>query len=380
MKRYLIAPGPVAVDPHIMAVMSQPVMHHRSPQFSEILSQVRKDLKYLYQTNNDCLIFASSGTGGMEACVSNLLSPGDKAICVVGGKFGERWSEMCHAFGVEPIDINVEWGHAVDPAQVADALDKHPDAKAVFVQAHETSTGAMHPVDELGKIVAQRDETVLVVDAISALGVYDMKVDEWGLDVVVTGSQKSLSLPPGLAVVSVSEKAWKFAEKAKNSHYYFNFLKERKAMAKDTTAYTSAVSLIIGLAEVLKQIRKMGLENLFAHHRLLSGGVKAAVAEMGLEQFSKAPSDALTIIKAPEGINGQDVVKILREDYGITIAGGQAHLKGKVFRIAHYGYLSQWDMIIVLAAIERALNELGFKVELGSGVAAAQRYFAEHKK
>ncbi|NPA94700.1 MAG: alanine--glyoxylate aminotransferase family protein [Thermodesulfobacteria bacterium] len=379
MKRYLIAPGPVAVDPHVMAVMSQPVMHHRSPQFSKILSQVRKDLKYLYQTNNDCLIFASSGTGGMEACVSNLLSPGDKAICIVGGKFGERWAEMCDAFGVEHVDINVEWGHAVDPAQVADALDEHPDAKAVFVQAHETSTGAMHPVEELGKIVGQRDGTVLVVDAISALGVYDMKVDEWGLDVVVTGSQKSLSLPPGLAVVSVSDKAWKFAEKAKNSHYYFNFLKERKAMAKDTTAYTSAVSLIIGLAEVLKQIRERGLENLFAHHRLLSGGTKAAVEAMGLEQFSKAPSDALTIIKAPEGINGQDIVKILREDYGITIAGGQAHLKGKVFRIAHYGYLSQWDMIIVIAAIERALNELGFKVELGSGVAAAQRYFAEHK-
>jgi len=368
----------VAVDPHVMSVMSEPLIHHRSPQFSKILSEVRKDLKYLYQTNNDCLIFASSGTGGMEASVANLLSAGDKAICIIAGKFGERWSELCQTYGVETVDINVEWGQAVDPALVKDALEEHPDAKAVFVQAHETSTGVKHPVEELGKIVADRPDTVFVVDAISALGVYDMKVDEWGLDVVVTGSQKSLSLPPGLSVVSVSDKAWKMAEQVKGPRYYFNFLKERKALAKETTAYTPAVSLIIGLAEVLKQFRSMGLENLFAHHRRLSGAVKAAVEAMGLEQFPKAPSEAITVINAPEGVNGQDVVKILREDYGITIAGGQAHLKGKIFRISHYGYLCEWDMIIAIAAIERALNELGYKVTLGSGVAAAQEYFSKN--
>ncbi len=377
-KRYLMAPGPVAVDPHVMSVMSEPLIHHRSPQFSSILTEVRKDLKYLYQTNNDCLIFASSGTGGMEASVANLLSPGDKAICVVAGKFGERWSELCQTYGVETVDINVEWAHAVDPAQVKAALDEHPDAKAVFIQAHETSTGVKHPVEELGRMIADKPDTVFVVDAISALGVYDMKVDEWNLDVVVTGSQKSLSLPPGLAVVSVSEKAWKMAEKAKAPRYYFNFLKERKALAKETTAYTPAVSLIIGLGEVLKQFRQMGLENLFAHHRRLSGAVKAAVEAMGLEQFPKDPSEAITVICAPEGVNGQDVVKILREDYGITIAGGQAQLKGKIFRISHYGYLCEWDMIIAVAAVERALNELGHKVPLGSGVAACQEYFANN--
>ncbi len=377
-KRYLMAPGPVAVDPHVMSVMSEPLIHHRSPQFSKILSEVRKDLKYLYQTNNDCLIFASSGTGGMEASVANLLSPGDKAICVIAGKFGERWSELCQTYGIETVDINVEWGNAVDPAQVKKALDENKDARAVFVQAHETSTGVKHPVEELGPMIAERPNTVFVVDAISALGVYDMKVDEWNLDVVVTGSQKSLSLPPGLAVVSVSEKAWKMAEEAKSPRYYFNFLKERKALARETTAYTPAVSLIIGLAEVLKQFRSMGLENLFAHHRRLSGAVKAAVEAMGLEQFPKVPSEAITVICAPEGVNGQDVVKILREDYGITIAGGQAQLKGKIFRISHYGYLCEWDMIIAIAAIERALNELGHKVTLGSGVAAAQEYFAKN--
>ncbi len=378
MKRYLMAPGPVAVDPHVMLVMAEPVIHHRSPQFSEILTRVREDLKYVYQTKNDIFIMASSGTGGMDASVSNMLSPGDKAICIIGGKFGERWAELCQTYGVETVNIDVEWGRAVDPGQVEDALSAHPDCKAVFVQAHETSTGVKHPVKELGEIVAKRDNTLLIVDAISAMGVYDLKTDEWGLDVVVSGSQKSFSLPPGLSMVSVSEKAWRFAEQAKCPRYYFNFLKERKALAKKTTAYTSAVSLIIGLGEVLKQFKAMGLDALFAHHRRLSEAVKTAVASMGLELFPKDASEAITVIKAPEGIDGTEVVKVLREEYGITIAGGQAHLKGKVFRISHYGYLSEWDMIIAIAAIERALNQLGHKVAFGSGVAAAEEYFANN--
>ncbi len=378
MKRYIMAPGPVAVDPHVLSVMSEPLIHHRSPQFSKILTEVRKDLKFLYQTNNECLILTSSGTGGMEACVSNLLSPGDKAICVVAGKFGERWSELCQSFGVKNIDINIEWGQAVKPEQVEDALKAHPDAKAVFVQAHETSTGVQHPIKEIGEIVKKRENTVLVVDAISAMGVYDIKTDEWGLDVVVTGSQKSLSLPPGLSIVSVSDKAWEFVKRAKSPKYYFNFLKEKKAVERETTAYTPAVSLIIGLREVLKQFREMGLKRLFDHHKRLSEATKKAVSAMGLNQFPKVPSHAITVIEAPQGINGQDVVKILREDYGITIAGGQAQLKGKIFRISHYGHLCQWDMIIAIAAIEQALNRLGYQVEYGKGVSAAQKYFAQN--
>ena len=378
MKRYIMAPGPVAVDPHVLSVMSEPLIHHRSPQFSAILTKVRNDLKYLYQTQNDCLIFASSGTGGMEASVANLLSPGDKAICVVAGKFGERWAELCDAYGIDHVDVDVEWGMAVDPSQVEKALNDHPDAKAVFIQAHETSTGVKHPVKEIGELISKRDNTVFVVDAISAMGVYDLQTDNWGLDVVITGSQKSLSLPPGLSIVSVSEKAWKMAEKVKGPRYYFNFLKEKKALSKETTAYTPAVSLIIGLGEVLKQFKDMGLEALFAHHKRLSEATKAAIAAIGLKQFPKTPSEAITVIEAPDGINGQDVVKILREEYGITIAGGQAQLKGKIFRISHYGYLCQWDMIIAISAIERALNQLGHKIEFGKAVAAAQEYFANN--
>ena len=378
-KRYLMAPGPVTVAPEILAKMSEPIIHHRSPQFSAILTRVREDLKYLYQTKNDCLILASSGTGGMEASVVNLLSPGDKALVIRGGKFGERWDELCNTYGVTAVNIDVSWGEAVDPQEVKKALDANPDAKAVFVQAHETSTGVKHPVEELGALVREMPTTVLVVDAISALGVYELKTDDWGLDVVITGSQKSLSLPPGLAFVSVSEKAWKLVEKAQLPKYYFNFLKEKKALEKQTTAFTPAVSLIIGLAEVLRSIRATGLPALFAHHRRLSEGTKTGVTAMGLGFFSTAPSEAITVIKSPEGIDGQNVVKILREEYGITIAGGQAQAKGKIFRISHMGYLDEWDMIVALAAVERALNQLGYPLELGEGVAAAEAYFAQNK-
>lgn len=377
-KRYLMAPGPVAVSPQVLAKMSEPIIHHRSPQFSAVLTEVRENLKYLFQTKNDVLILASSGTGGMEAAVVNLLSPGDKALVVRSGKFGERWDELCKTYGVEAVNIDVTWGDAVDPQEVKQALDSNPDAKAVFVQAHETSTGVKHPVEELGALVKDRSETVLVVDAISALGVYEINTDDWGLDVVITGSQKSLSLPPGLAFVSVSEKAWKLAEKAQLPRYYFNFLKERKAIEKQTTAFTPAVSLIMGLREVLGNIRTTGLPALFAHYARLSGGTRAGVAAMDLELFTKVPSEAITVIKTPEGINGQDVVKILREEYGITIAGGQAQAKGKIFRISHMGHLTEWDMIIALAAVERALSQLGHPLEFGSGVAGAEKHFAQN--
>nr|HDN00945.1 alanine--glyoxylate aminotransferase family protein [Deltaproteobacteria bacterium] len=377
-KYYLMAPGPVTVAPDILAKMSEPIIHHRSPQFSAILTKVREDLKYLYQTKNDCLILASSGTGGMEASVVNLLSPGDKVLVIRGGKFGERWDELCNTYGLKTVNIDVTWGKAVDPKEVKKALDADPDTKAVFVQAHETSTGVKHPVEELGALVRERPNTVLVVDAISALGVYELKTDDWGLDVVITGSQKSLSLPPGLAFVSISDKAWGLVEKARLPKYYFNFLKEKKAMGRETTAFTPAVSLIIGLAEVLRSIRTTGLPSIFAHHRRLSEGTKTGVTAMGLELFSMAPSEAITVIKSPEGIDGQNIVKILREKYGITIAGGQAQAKGRIFRISHMGHLDEWDMIIALAAVERALNQLGYPVEFGKGVAAAEKYFAQN--
>ncbi|MGQ9812527.1 MAG: pyridoxal-phosphate-dependent aminotransferase family protein [Dissulfurimicrobium sp.] len=375
LKRYLMAPGPVAVAPHILSRMSEPIIHHRSPQFSAFLKKVRDGLKYLFQTKNDVIIFASSGTGGMEASVVNLLSQGDTAIVVRAGKFGERWTEICETYGVKTVNIDVPWGEAVDPARVKDALNANPDAKAVFMQAHETSTGAKQPVKELAALIKHRPETVLVVDAITALGVYELKTDEWGLDVVITGSQKALALPPGLAMVSVSEKAMGLVKKSGLPKYYFNFLKEKKAISKDTTAFTPAVSLIIGLGAVLDEIREEGLNAIFRRHARLAEGTRAGVLAMGLELYSKAPSEAVTVIKMPEGIDGQAIVKKVREEYGITIAGGQGQAKGHIIRISHMGHLSEWDMIIALAAIERALKDMGHPVEFGRGVAAAQAFF-----
>jgi len=372
-KYYLLAPGPTPVPPEALLAMAQPIVHHRSPQFKPILAEVKEDLKYVFQTKNEVLILASTGTGGMEGAVTNTLSPGDKALVVRAGKFGERWAEICEAYGIKTINIDIEWGRCVKPEQIAAALSRDPEIKAVLIQAHETSTGVKFPLKEIGEIVKERENTILIVDAISALGAIEVKTDEWYLDVVVAGSQKALMLPPGLAFVCLSEKAWRFNESSKLPKYYFDFAKERKALAKNQTAYTAAVSLIIGLRESLKRIRQVGLENVIAHYRRLSQAVKMAVQTMGLKLFTKEnPSEILTAVEAPGGIDAQDIVKMLRENHGITIAGGQAQLKGKIFRISHMGYVDEHEIVMVIAALERTLIKLGYKLTPGVGVKAAQ--------
>lgn len=373
VKRYLLAPGPTPVPPEVLLAMARPVIHHRAPEFVQVFAEVREDLKWLFQTRNDVLILASSGTGAMEGSVSNFLSPGDKALCVNAGKFGERWVKLCKTFGAQVAEIKIEWGRAVDPQAVADALKKDPSIKAVYVQASETSTGVAHDVKTLAEIVKPYEGTILVVDAITALGVFDIKTDVWGIDVVITGSQKALMLPPGLAFVSVSEKAWQLAEKAKNGAFYFNLKKERDSQIKNQTAYTPAVSLILGLQEVLKMLKAEGLEAVFARQAALAQAMREGVKAAGLSLFPKeSPSDAVTAVSAPEGVDGQAIYKNLRVQYGITAAGGQDHLKGKIFRLSHMGYMDRFDVITALAAVEMVLRGLGHPIKLGSGVAKAQ--------
>lgn len=373
LKRYLLAPGPTPVPPEVLLAMARPMIHHRAPEFDPIFAEVRENLKWLFQTRNDVLQLACSGTGGMEGAVSNFLSPGEKAICINGGKFGERWTKICKTFGVQVHEIKVEWGRAVDPQMVAEALKKDPSIKAVYVQASETSTGVAHNCKALADIVRPLGETILVVDAITALGVFDLKTDEWGLDVVVTGSQKALMLPPGMAFVSVSDKAWRFADKAKNAAFYFNFKRERENQQKNQTAYTPAVSMILGLQEVLRMLKAEGLANVFARHATLAQAMREGVKAAGLTLFPKeSPSDALTTVTAPEGVDGQQIYKNLRVQYGITAAGGQDHLKGKVFRISHMGYADRFDVITALAATEMVVKGLGYPITLGSGVGRAQ--------
>lgn len=373
IKRYLLAPGPTPVPPEVLLAMAKPIIHHRAPEFDKLFGEVRDGLKWLFQTKSDVLMLAASGTGGMEASVSNFLSPGDKALTINGGKFGERWSKLCKTYGAQVTELKVEWGRAIDPQLVADSLKKDPGIKAVYVQASETSTGVAHDVKTLAQIVKGHADTILVVDAITALGVFDIKTDEWGVDVVVTGSQKALMLPPGLAFVSVSDKAWQLAEKAKNASFYFNLKRERENQQKNQTAYTPAVSLIIGLQEVLKMLKAEGLEQVFGRQANLAMAMREGMKAAGLALFPKeSPSDALTAVSAPEGVDGQAVYKNLRVQYGITAAGGQDHLKGKIFRLSHMGYMDRFDVIMAVAATEMVLKGLGHPVKLGSGVAKAQ--------
>ena len=373
MKRYLLAPGPTQVSPEVLLAMAQPILHHRAPEFVTLLDRVKKDLQWIYQTANDVLILVSSGTGGMEGSVSNFFSPGDKVITVNGGKFGERWTKICKAYGVVAEEIKVEWGHAVDPAQIKAALEKDPTIKGVFTTASETSTGVAHPIQEIGEIVKGYPNCLMIVDAVSALGVFDIRTDEWGIDIMVTGSQKALALPPGLAFVSVSNKAWAQGESAKNPKFYFNFKKERDALSKNQTAFTSAVSLVVGLDQSLKMMKEEGLQNVFARCGKLALATREAMKGIGLNLFpKKCPSDSVTAVEAPEGYDGQQIYKDLRTKYGITAAGGQDQLKGKVFRIANMGYIDTFDVIIAVSAIEMVLKGMGHPLTLGTGVGIAQ--------
>lgn len=377
IKNYLLTPGPTPIPPQVLLEMAEPIIHHRTPQFQNILKEVQEGLKYVFQTKGDVLLFTSSGTGAMEGAVCNLLSPGDKAITVQGGKFGERWTELCRAYGVETIVLNVEWGKVVDPKEIERLLAKNKDAKAVYTTLCETSTGVTTDIKAIAE-VTKKTEAVLVVDAISGLGAVECKTDEWGIDIVVAGSQKGLMIPPGLAFVSVSPKAWKLIEQSKSPRYYFDFKKTKKAIDKVDTPFTPAVTLVIGLNEALKMIRAETLEGIMARHKKMAKAVREAAKALGLELFSStASSDAVTAIKVPQGVDGEKLVKVMRDEYGVGIAGGQSELKGKVFRIASMGYMNQFDIIVSISCLEIVLSKMGYKFELGAGVKAAQKVFLE---
>ncbi|ABR29988.1 class V aminotransferase [Thermosipho melanesiensis] len=368
-KNYLLAPGPTPVPFDILLEGARETIHHRTPQFVSILEETLNELKYLFQTENKVYTLLSSGTGALEAAITNLLNPGDKAIIVEAGKFGERWREIAERFNINVVSIKLEWGEAVTPEQIKEAIEKHPDAKAVFTTYSETSTGTVIDLEGIAKVTRNTD-VVLVTDAVSALLAEPLKMDEWGIDVVVSGSQKGVMLPPGLAFIALNDKAWKLVEKSNNSSYYFNL----KAYAKKypDNPWTPGVNLIYMLRKAIKIIKEEGIENVWERHRILADATRAAVNAMGLELFSKRPGNVATAVKVPEGIDGNKLTKIMRDKYGVTIAGGQEHLKGKIFRISTLGYLSIFDTIVGISALEFTLNELGYKVEFGTGIKAAQ--------
>ena len=373
VKKYLFSPGPTMLPPGVLLKMAEPIMHHREPEFEKIFSEIREGLKYLFQTRNEVLVFTSSGTGAMEGAVSNILSRGDKALVVRGGKFGERWGELCKAYGIEFVPIDVEWGAAVDLKQIQKVLESDRSIRAVYTQASETSTGVRHPIKEIAEIVKKYEETVLVVDAITGIGVFDLPMDRWGLDVVISGSQKAMMLPPGLSFAALNDKAWKFVERSNLPKYYFDFKKELKNTQKNQSSYTPAISLYVGLREALRLIREEGLEAVFRRHETLAAATRAAVKALGLGLYAPdSPSNALTAVKVPAGIDGIKLQNLFFEKFGITVAEGQDRAKGKIIRIAHLGYYERLDMIMVISALEMLLKEMGYAFELGKGVKAAE--------
>jgi aspartate aminotransferase-like enzyme len=371
----LLTPGPTPVPERLSLRMARPIVHHRSPEFEAVFARVREGLGWLFQTKQDVLVFASSGTGAMEAAFVNFLRKGDSALVVDGGKFGERWGKFAKAYGVNPVTLKCEWGTPVDPAAVEKALRDNPQAKAVYVQANESSTGVYHPIRELAQVTG-RTGAILVVDAISALGAMPLPMDEWGIDVLVSAGHKALGLPPGIAFLAASEKAWKLNESADLPRFYFDVRRERDNQRKNQTAWTPAIALVEGLDESLAMFREEGLQNVFARHERMAKAARAAMQALGLTLYSKSPSPAMTTVLAPDGIDSEKLVKHLFNQYGIKLVGGQDAAKGKIFRIAHLGYFDDFDMLVVIGAIERGLHDLGAKVQLGRGLAAAQQSFA----
>jgi serine---pyruvate transaminase len=376
MKSRLFTPGPTPVPENVMLRMAAPILHHRHPEFRRIMERVNQNLQYVFQTAGPVLTLACSGTGGMEATVLSLFSPGETVIAVNGGKFGERWVSIPRIFGLHPVEITVPWGSAVRPDQVLAALRAHPDAQGVFLTQSETSTGTATDVETISRLVHENSEALVCVDGISAIGAHEMRFDQWGIDACVTGSQKGLMIPPGLAFVALSARAIKRMDRATLPRFYFDLSKYLRSHEKSDTPWTPAVSLIVGLDEALSMIRAEGIENVWARHRRHAYALREGLRALGMRLFSQNPSFAVTPVWLPPGVDWQAFNQALKIDLGITVAGGQGEFAGRIFRISHLGYYDDLDMVAVVSAVERALQSVGCSVPLGEGVAAAQRALA----
>jgi aspartate aminotransferase-like enzyme len=371
-KQYLITPGPTPIPPEVSSKEGLPILHHRTTEFGVYFDEVIEGLKYVFQTRNDLLLMTCSGSGGMESAVANLISAGDTAIVASSGAFGERWGKILERYGAKVVWVREPSGHAMVPAKIEDALKQNPGAKAVFTQHTETSTGVVNDVSKLGEIIA-KTSAVFVLDAISGLGGQELRTDDWKVDVVVAGSQKGLMTAPGLAMVSVSAKAWPLVEASKSPRFYFDYRTMKKSIPNKETPYTPAVTLVVSMAEALRQIKQEGIEQIWARHAWLAQATREGIKALGLTIFAKTPCNVLTSIDVPAGVDGKKIIKRMREEYGVSIAGGQVELEGKIVRLAHMGYMGRFDVIVGLSALEMMLHDMGAKIELGKGVAAAQK-------
>jgi aspartate aminotransferase-like enzyme len=380
LKARLFTPGPTPVPEETLLELAKPVTNHRTPEQEKVFAELLDDLKYVYQTNNTVIALTSSGTGGMEAAVSNTIGAGNKTILLTAGRWGERWRGILKAFGAEIVAVEVPYGKAVQPAQLDEALKKHPETVAVFSTLSETSTGVGHDIAAFGKIVS-KTAALLVVDAISGLGAMECRTDAWNIDICVTGSQKALMMPPGLAFVAVSDKAWKRIEGGGAARsYYFDLKRYKAKLADNDTPFTPANTLLKAQRLSLQRMRAEGIENIWARHALMAAAARAAVKAMGLTNFAEQPNNALTVIAVPSGIDGNATLKKLEKQYGYKLANGQDDMKGKIWRLSHMGYCDPFEVLGALSALELVLLEQGFKLEPGAGLAAAQKSLAEAVK
>jgi aspartate aminotransferase-like enzyme len=376
-KQRLLTPGPTPLYPPALQAMMGSDIHHRTEDFRNIYRTVLADLKVVLGTSHDVLPFVASGSGAMESAVSNLFSRGDKVLVLTAGKFGERWAEMAAAYGLDATVLKAEYGQSVPAASVEAALKADPGIQGVFVQASETSTGAAHDIEAMAKAVSKTD-AILVVDAITGLGTMPLDIEGWGIDVVIGGSQKAFMIPPGLAFIVVSPKAWKRAETATLPHYYFDLKKEKKNADKGESSWTPNTSLVLALGSALQYIKSIGMDKLVENAQLLAKGTRAAVAALGLELFApETPASSVTAVKPPAGMDSGVIVKDFRARFGAIIANGQGSMKGKIFRIAHLGYFDFADLFAVIAELEIILASHGVPVRLGAGVAAVEQVYMD---
>jgi aspartate aminotransferase-like enzyme len=381
IKQYLMTAGPTPLPPAVSQVMAEPMTYHRAPAFIEVYARVLKRLRDVFQTANEVQVFTSSGTGALESAVANLVRPGEPALVASCGKFGERWFELCEAYGAETIHWETEWGRKVDPAGLEERLAANPGVGLVFTTFSETSTGVVNDIRELTE-VAHRHGALIAVDAVSGLAAVPLPQDDWGVDVVVAGSQKALMAPPGLAFTSANEAALERAAQSPGRRYYFDWARTVSGQRKDPpdSPFTPAVGLVRALDVALGMIEAEGLEQVYERHALLGRATREAAKALELELLGGVPDDnanVVTAIALPEAIDGGKVPKLMRDRYGITIAGGQGKLKGRIARIAHCGYFGAFDIIVTMSALEMTLRELGHEAEPGAGVAAAQRVFSD---
>ncbi len=375
-KRYLMIPGPTPVPPTVTAAISMPIIGHRTENFAQMHEKIVKKVQKVFQTKNDIFILTNTGTGALETAIANTVSPGDKVLALITGNFGERFAKIAKAYGGDVIEVNFGYGNDVDLEVVKKKLGENSDVKVVLATQNETSTGVCNDIEGIGALVA-KTPALLLVDGVSGVGGIEIKVDEWGVDMLCTASQKAFMLPPGLAMVSVSDKAREAVNDNKSPRFYFSIPAFKKVYDKWNTAYTPSVSLFYGLDAALDMMLAEGMENVYKRHAILAKAIRAAVKALGLKLLAEdsCASNVLTGVWGPENIGADDLRKIIKNNYGVTFAGGQGPLKGKAFRIAHMGFCDKMDVIIAVSALEMGLAQAGYPVELGAGVKAAQEVF-----